>query len=113
MLLTFLFQLFSFNFPLLPCPVEDRVEQAREAGFEILAPQRHASLGPVLSDVDHSRFAKDLEVMGGGGFRYGQVNRPAGLLALGAEGSHHIKPHRVAQGVEDRGELEVPSIGMM
>ena len=66
--------------------MKDRVEHAREASLEVLAPQRVQAGGAVLTLLDHAGLAQDPEVMGAGDLVTGTSKLPQVWASTGLGG---------------------------
>src|SRR5215475_12082866 len=80
---------------------EDRREQAREPGVEVLAPELRQLAGPLSLLPDDPGFPEDPEMMGHGRLGDAELDRStrAGFIAPG-QPAHDLEPLRIAEGVE-------------
>ena len=93
--------------------MKDRVEQAGEAGLQILAAQGVQARCALLALVDHTGLAQHLEVVRAGGLGHRDVEAPEEhRVSRGRQRGHDLQPHGVAQGVQDRAELDVGPLRM-
>ncbi len=79
---------------------EDRREQAREAGLEVLAAKRVEARRPLAALADDAGLPQHLEVVRAGRLRHRHVEAAAGAGAVAAgEVADDLQPHRVAERV--------------
>ena len=98
---------------LIPGGLEDRREQAREAGLEVVLAQRVDALGALLALPDDTGLAQDLEVVGAGRLRDRHVEAAAAAaLELAGQPADHQEADGVAEGVEDGRELDLVAAGV-
>src|SRR4051794_19774711 len=91
---------------------QNGVEQAREPGLEILAPQRVEPRGALLALANDAGLAEDLEVVGAGGLGDGHVEGRAGLLGVRVQRGDHLQAHGIAERMEDGAQLELLASGV-
>ena len=87
------------------------MEQAREAGVQISAPQLGELRGPAALLSDHSGLAKHPVVVGHRRLRDAELDRPAeAWLVTAGKGAHDLEPLRVAQRVQNGRQLDLTPI---
>ena len=93
---------------------EDRVDQARELGVEVLAPELRQLAGPLSLLPDDPGFPEDPEMMGHRRLGDPELDRPAraGLIASG-QPAHDLEPLRIAEGVQHARQLDFVPLRVM
>src|SRR5205807_1802283 len=86
---------------------EHRVEQTWEAEVELRAAQRVQARRALEPLADYAGLPEDAEVVGAGRLADGQIDALARPRVTRSEALHDPQPHRVAQCVQDGGELDV------
>src|SRR5262245_40749082 len=86
---------------------EDRREQAREPGVEVLAPELGQLAGPLSLLPDDPGFPEDPEMMSHGRLGDPELDRStrAGLIAPG-QPEHDLEPLRIAERVANARQLD-------
>jgi len=85
------------SLPLQLCRGNHRIQQPREARFQVIPAQ---SVDPFLAfapGCDDSGFTKDPEMMRQGRFGHGYFERAAGKFACGGQFQHDHQPHLVTE----------------
>jgi hypothetical protein len=91
---------------------QDRLEQTGKAGVEVIAAESVDAGCALRALVDDAGFAKHFEVMGAGRFRDREVEGAASALVALGQRRDDLEPDWVAEGVKDRGEFDLISLGL-
>jgi hypothetical protein len=93
---------------------ENRVDQAREPGVEVLAPELGQFAGPFSLLPDDPGFPENPEMMRHGRLGDAELDRSAGtgLIASG-DSPHDLEPLRIAEGVENARQLDLIPLRVM